>query len=155
MQLPRLLLKPSRKKLSPKRLKLRAPAAKPAAPTRSAFNRQTNTAPTPASSYTAPSLNSRGVSAEAFNTQRVEKILSSSWEELKQLVSQCRVCEITQRRLNPVFGEGNPPCRLVLIGEAPGQQEDLEGKPFVGQSESCLTPFCRLQGLLEARTLQF
>ncbi|WP_300878523.1 uracil-DNA glycosylase, partial [uncultured Parasutterella sp.] len=59
-------------------------------------------------------------------------------QTLKQLVQDCRACEISSSRLHPVFGQGNPPCRLMLIGEAPGAEEDRLGQPFVGPSGKLL-----------------
>lgn len=50
-------------------------------------------------------------------------------------------------RTNVVFGEGNPDARLLFIGEAPGRDEDLEGKPFVGRSGRLLTKTLEAYGI--------
>lgn len=94
------------------------------------------------------SLNNRQVSSEAFGKTREYTILNSSWEELGTLVKNCKVCSIAHQRLNTVFGEGNPPCKIMLIGEAPGADEDKMGMPFVGRSGKLLDSIlnaCHLQ----------
>lgn len=80
----------------------------------------------------------RGVRPEAYTESRIKQIASADWQTLKQLVQDCRACEISSSRLHPVFGQGNPPCRLMLIGEAPGGEEDRLGLPFVGPSGKLL-----------------
>jgi DNA polymerase len=62
-------------------------------------------------------------------------------EELKKVelrCRSCRKCELSKSRTNVVFGDGVPNNKIVLIGEAPGQKEDEEGRPFVGQSGQLL-----------------
>ncbi len=49
-------------------------------------------------------------------------------------IRACSRCELYHSRKNPVPGHGNPYCRLMLIGEAPGEKEDEQGLPFVGPS---------------------
>lgn len=80
----------------------------------------------------------RGVRPEAYTEARIHQIATADWQTLKQLVQDCRACEISSSRLHPVFGQGNPPCRLMLIGEAPGAEEDRLGQPFVGPSGKLL-----------------
>lgn len=58
----------------------------------------------------------------------------SSFEELSQELKTCTGCALCQTRTNVVMGVGNPHARVMLIGEAPGEQEDLRGEPFVGRS---------------------
>lgn len=50
----------------------------------------------------------------------------------------CRACEIGARRRNNVYGEGDPCAALMLIGEGPGETEDLQGRPFVGRAGQLL-----------------
>jgi uracil-DNA glycosylase len=50
----------------------------------------------------------------------------------------CSKCMLAESRLNFVFGEGNPSAHLVVIGEAPGAEEDASGRPFVGRSGQLL-----------------
>ena len=55
-----------------------------------------------------------------------------SWEELENSCRSCTACPLCQRRTNVVFGVGPRDADIVLIGEGPGEQEDLQGEPFVG-----------------------
>lgn len=61
-----------------------------------------------------------------------------NWNELENACKICRNCELCKTRTNVVFGMGNPQSRVLLIGEGPGQNEDLEGLPFVGRSGQLL-----------------
>lgn len=60
-------------------------------------------------------------------------------DELAAKYANCQKCGLYEGRTQPVFGEGNPYADLMLIGEAPGAQEDLSGRPFVGRSGELLT----------------
>ena len=53
-------------------------------------------------------------------------------------VSACRLCAIGSERRNSVYGEGDPSARLMIIGEGPGETEDLLGRPFVGRAGQLL-----------------
>ena len=64
-----------------------------------------------------------------------EKALQAYKEEIKN----CQKCSLGKTRTNFVFGEGNPGAKLVFIGEAPGADEDEQGRPFVGRSGQLLT----------------
>jgi DNA polymerase len=55
-------------------------------------------------------------------------------ETLYDQASRCRGCELWQGRTNLVFGVGNPHADVLIVGEAPGEQEDLSGTPFVGRA---------------------
>jgi DNA polymerase len=59
-------------------------------------------------------------------------------EQLKSVVLDCRKCGLAQTRHHVIFGEGNPHAPVMLIGEAPGRDEDLQGRPFVGASGQLL-----------------
>jgi uracil-DNA glycosylase family 4 len=60
----------------------------------------------------------------------------------------CRQCRLAETRLNFVFGEGNPAADLVVIGEAPGAEEDASGRPFVGRSGQLLDKILLAAGFL-------
>ncbi len=62
-------------------------------------------------------------------------------------VKTCRRCSLWKTRKNPVIGEGNPDSFIILIGEAPGYWEDVEGKPFVGAAGKVLEEALREAGL--------
>lgn len=57
-----------------------------------------------------------------------------SFEKIRADVAACRRCSLCESRTNTVPGEGNPHARLILIGEAPGADEDATGRPFVGRA---------------------
>ena len=60
-------------------------------------------------------------------------------DELYKPYANCQLCPLaTQGRTNVVFGSGNPDAKLMIIGEAPGQTEDMKGLPFVGRSGALL-----------------
>ena len=61
-----------------------------------------------------------------------------SWEKLKTDCSSCMRCPLGQRRKNLVFGVGNEKAEIMFIGEGPGEQEDLQGQPFVGPAGKLL-----------------
>ena len=65
--------------------------------------------------------------------------IDSAWQELREKVERCTKCGLCKTRHNTVFGEGPRNCRCVIIGEAPGEDEDKEGRPFVGRAGQLLT----------------
>ena len=60
------------------------------------------------------------------------------WPELRECVASCTRCELAQSRTNTVFGVGNPQADWLIIGEAPGAEEDRRGEPFVGRAGQLL-----------------
>ena len=66
--------------------------------------------------------------------------INSAWEELRKRVDSCTKCGLCQKRKHTVFGEGaTENCRCVIVGEAPGETEDEQGRPFVGKAGQLLT----------------
>lgn len=63
---------------------------------------------------------------------------SHDLDPLRLMCLQCRQCRLSETRNHVVFGEGNPDARLFVIGEAPGADEDAQGRPFVGRSGQLL-----------------
>ena len=61
-----------------------------------------------------------------------------SWKSLSEQVMECKACRLCETRTHTVFGEGNVQAALMLIGEGPGEQEDLSGRPFVGPAGQLL-----------------
>lgn len=55
-------------------------------------------------------------------------------EDLKAKVNNCRNCKLCNTRMNTVFGEGNEKSNIMFIGEGPGGDEDIQGRPFVGKA---------------------
>ena len=63
------------------------------------------------------------------------------WDELQKKCAECQKCALCQTRTNCVFGVGNRNADLLFVGEAPGEQEDLSGTPFVGRAGQLLDKF--------------
>ncbi|MDR0932366.1 MAG: uracil-DNA glycosylase [Victivallales bacterium] len=64
---------------------------------------------------------------------------ADSLEQLCSNVRQCDSCPLAKTRHNVVFGEGNVHAELMFIGEGPGNEEDMQGRPFVGEAGQLLT----------------
>ena len=79
-------------------------------------------------------------SLEPVNENEPGSTASSNaiWLQLEQAVSECTKCELHASRTQAVFGVGNNNARLLIIGEAPGRDEDLQGEPFVGRAGQLL-----------------
>ncbi len=60
-------------------------------------------------------------------------------DKIREELGDCRRCRLWEKRTNLVFGEGDPKADLVFIGEGPGRDEDIEGRPFVGAAGRQLT----------------
>lgn len=73
--------------------------------------------------------------------------MNTSWPTLTQAVYACDKCRLCQTRTNVVLGEGNLHALLMFIGEGPGQQEDLSGRPFVGAAGQLLDKMLAAIGL--------
>lgn len=71
----------------------------------------------------------------------------SSLGALKSEVCLCEKCGLSKTRKNVVFGDGNDKARLVFVGEAPGEDEDMQGLPFVGRAGQLLTKIIEAMGL--------
>ena len=65
------------------------------------------------------------------------------WPELRNTVAACSACKLCEGRKQTVFGVGNPQAHWMVVGEAPGEQEDLQGEPFVGKSGQLLDNMLR------------
>ncbi len=62
-----------------------------------------------------------------------------AWNALRQEIKECQLCSLSKSRTQAVPGEGPQNADLVILGEAPGRKEDLQGRPFVGASGKLLT----------------
>ena len=69
------------------------------------------------------------------------------WDTLQATVAECRACGLCQGRKNTVFGVGDRSAQWMVIGEAPGENEDLQGEPFVGQAGKLLDNMLKAMGL--------
>ncbi len=92
---------------------------------------------------TAKALEEIGI-REVYLTERLEKELAKAetyqkdrrrlLEEHFSSFKDCTKCELHRSRSQVVFGDGNPCSPIVFVGEAPGEEEDLQGRPFVGRA---------------------
>ncbi len=71
----------------------------------------------------------------------------SNLESLAGIASTCTKCRLAGTRTQVVFGTGNPNADLMFIGEAPGRDEDVQGKPFVGRAGQLLTDIIKAMKL--------
>jgi DNA polymerase len=70
-----------------------------------------------------------------------------TYELLRKKVFNCKMCPLCKERKNVVFGEGDVNANLMFIGEAPGANEDIQGKPFVGEAGRLLSKIINAMGL--------
>jgi len=78
-------------------------------------------------------------SVEIMNSKTKKQLSKvTTIEELKYYIKNFKGCSLRNDATNAVFSDGNPNSKIMLIGEAPGHDEDIEGKPFVGRSGKLL-----------------
>jgi uracil-DNA glycosylase family 4 len=73
-------------------------------------------------------------------------IKEAALKALSDEIGDCGRCKLSNKRTHVVFGEGNPDARLMFIGEAPGREEDLQARPFVGDAGKLLTRLIEKMG---------
>lgn len=73
--------------------------------------------------------------------------MNSEWATLEQQCKICRACALCETRNNVVFGVGNEQAEVLFIGEGPGENEDLQGQPFVGRGGQLLDKMLEAVGL--------
>lgn len=71
----------------------------------------------------------------------------NNWEELEEVVKQCRKCRLCETRKNVVFGVGNRIADIMFIGEGPGADEDTQGEPFVGKAGKLMNMAFNMLGI--------
>ncbi len=71
----------------------------------------------------------------------------SPWDELRARVASCTACDLHATRTHTVFGTGDTSARLMIVGEAPGADEDRQGEPFVGRAGQLLNAMLLAIGL--------
>lgn len=74
-------------------------------------------------------------------------VATLDWPALRAAVASCRACGLCESRQQTVFGVGHPRAHWLIVGEAPGEQEDRQGEPFVGPSGQLLDNMLRALGL--------
>ena len=81
---------------------------------------------------------------EAINRYKINSNLAikgtkgKELQELKQIIINIKNCELKQNSTNIVFSDGNPNAKIMIVGEGPGANEDLEGVPFIGKTGELL-----------------
>ena len=68
----------------------------------------------------------------------LDQVSQLGWDALRSAVADCHACVLHQTRTQTVFGVGDPDADLMIIGEAPGADEDRQGEPFVGRAGQLL-----------------
>jgi uracil-DNA glycosylase len=79
--------------------------------------------------------------------ERTGGVGEMGWDDLQAAVAACQACKLCEGRRNTVFGVGPQQADWLVIGEAPGENEDLQGEPFVGQAGKLLDNMLRALGL--------
>lgn len=104
--------------------------------------------PVAAQSPIGPPIEGRSM-APAADT-RADSIRVMDWNLLEQTVAGCTACPLCKSRRQAVFGVGNRQAHWLLVGEAPGAEEDAKGEPFVGQAGRLLDNMLAAIGLSRA-----
>jgi DNA polymerase len=81
---------------------------------------------------------------------RPSGVAAMDWPALREAVAGCEACGLCRSRRNTVFGVGHQQAQWMIIGEAPGEQEDRQGEPFVGKAGQLLDNMLRAVGLTRA-----
>ena len=76
------------------------------------------------------------------------KMKAQALKALREEIGDCTRCTLSRKRTHIVFGEGDPHAMLMFIGEAPGREEDIQGRPFVGDAGMLLTRLIERMGLM-------
>ncbi|MGN6667202.1 MAG: uracil-DNA glycosylase family protein [Trinickia sp.] len=98
--------------------------------------------------HAAPAQSDRMAEPVFANDEReATGVAALDWDALESRVSACERCRLCEKRTNTVFGVGDRAADWMLIGEAPGENEDKQGEPFVGQAGKLL------DGMLRALSL--
>jgi uracil-DNA glycosylase family 4 len=88
--------------------------------------------------------------AEARLGPRPAGIDTMDWPALREAVASCQACGLCQSRTQSVFGVGHIQAEWMIVGEAPGEQEDKQGEPFVGRAGQLLDRMLQAVGLTRA-----
>ena len=132
-----------------------APAAVPPAPFQAPAAAPKQTAErTPAPPAPAPQRSARPPATAPARTESAIALVppppgvdQMDWATLQATVTDCRACALCATRTQTVFGVGSPTASWMVVGEAPGEQEDLRGEPFVGQAGKLLDQMLAALGL--------
>jgi len=94
----------------------------------------------------------RGSVDRPVELTRADRIAQMDWDALERAVAACTACELSRTRNRTVFGVGHRAAEWMLVGEAPGAEEDARGEPFVGQAGRLLDNMLDAVGLTRSGT---
>jgi DNA polymerase len=97
--------------------------------------------------FSSPDKGRAGGVSSVQSGERVSDCSNLSWQDLRSAVLACTRCDISKTRKQAVFGVGDPQARWMIIGEAPGADEDRRGEPFVGKAGQLLNNMLSAIGL--------
>jgi DNA polymerase len=100
-------------------------------------------APAPEAAAPAPPVAATAVPSD----DRAARIAAMPWPALREAVAGCTACGLCRSRRQTVFGVGHASAHWMIVGEAPGEQEDLKGEPFVGAAGHLLDSMLRALNL--------
>lgn len=147
---------------APRELSKRSAAA-PDAASASAPSSAPQAAPAavvPRSPAAAPIVRTASPPASVANTASADAVVirphlngidQLDWPALREAVAQCTACELCKSRRQTVFGVGHAQAHWMIVGEAPGEQEDQQGEPFVGRAGQLLDHMLHAVGLTRAQ----
>ena len=96
------------------------------------------TTPAPVAEAPKPGIAKPAEGPDAVKVAKVAANAAADLAALREAMAAYSHCELKQGARNLVFADGNPDARVMVIGEAPGRDEDIEGKPFVGRAGQLL-----------------
>jgi DNA polymerase len=127
------------------------PSSRPAATPAPAVSPAASSSPVPvpavSRNLSIPAALSVAPASSGFVAVPVQVLPGDDWAALAAKVAGCRACPLCQARRSTVFGEGDQQARLMFIGEGPGEEEDLQGRPFVGRAGQFLTRMIEAMGV--------
>ena len=87
------------------------------------------------------------VVAQTDSAAAASDVGAMGWSELRAAVAACQACSLCETRTQTVFGVGHPRAHWMIVGEAPGENEDRQGEPFVGAAGQLLDAMLAALGL--------
>jgi DNA polymerase len=106
--------------------------------------------PAPPRTVQAPRPAPAPATPAALSDSRLQQVRGLDWEALQAFTHDCRACKLGDMRHHAVFGVGHAQAHVMVVGEAPGAEEDRVGEPFVGAAGRLLDNMLRACGLSRA-----
>jgi uracil-DNA glycosylase family 4 len=124
-----------------------APAEAPAAPVPEVVLTAPAAPPTQLTARIPPAPPAPPAAVTVAPDDRTAAIAAMPWPALREAVAECSACSLCQSRRQTVFGVGHAHAHWMIVGEAPGEQEDMKGEPFVGAAGHLLDSMLRALNL--------